>query len=465
MTQQTTSGYASSDLQSFMGRINYSYKDKYLLTASIRDDGSSRLTRKYSAFPSVAVGWSLSKENFMMNSRVFSSLKLRGSYGQTGNQGIPPYSSLPVINTSNVGYYFDGTSLSISTPLGSPVANDLVWETTLQTDFGLDAAFFNNRLSFSIDAYKKKISNLLFSYQTPAYLGGGNYQRNIGSIQNRGIELGISGTPIASNAGKLNWNSFFEISFNDNKVLDLNGLDNVIVSGIGQPQQNISILKVGKPLGEFTGYKFLGTWKTKEASQAAAFGNKPGDAKFLDVNNDNTINQDDYVPIGNGIPKFTWGFINDFSYGNFSLSFMFAGQGGSQIYSQTIAYTWGQAPGTRNATLQEATKMWTAQNETDVPAFSTTGSFPTNSSRFVYSANFVKLKNLSLTYSIPQSVLGSVKIQHLDVYVSGQNLFTITSYPGYDPELTNAQSALTQGVEMGVIPNPRTFTLGLRVGF
>ena len=195
-TQQTTSGYSSSELQSFMGRINYSFKDKYLLTASIRDDGSSRLTKKYSTFPSVAVGWNISRENFMENSRVFSSLKIRGSYGETGNQGIPPYSSVPVINTSNVGYYFDGTSLSVSTPLGPPVANNLVWETTLQSDIGIDASFLNNRLNFSIDAYNKKISNLLFSYQTPAYLGGGSYQRNIGSIQNRGIEIGFSGTPL-----------------------------------------------------------------------------------------------------------------------------------------------------------------------------------------------------------------------------------------------------------------------------
>lgn len=464
-TQQTTSGYQSSELQSFMGRVNYSFRDKYLLTASIRDDGSSRLTKKYSTFPSVAVGWNISKEKFMLDSKVFSSLKLRGSYGQTGNQGIPPYSSIPVINTSSVGYYFDGSTLSISTPLGPPVATNLVWETTLQTDIGLDAAFFNNRLSISLDAYKKKISNLLFSYQTPAYLGGGNYQRNIGSIQNRGIELGISAAPIVSRTGGLNWNTFFEISFNDNKVVDLNGLDNVIVSGIGQPQQNISILKVGRPLGEFTGYKFLGTWKTSEASQAATYGNKPGDAKFLDVNNDGTINQNDYVPIGNGIPKYTWGFINDFSYGNFSLSLMFAGQGGSQIYSQTIAYTWGQAPGTRNATLEEATHMWTSKDETDVPAFGTTGMFPTNSSRFVYNANFVKLKNLSLTYSIPQRLVNRARIHNLDVYISGQNLFTITKYPGYDPELTNAQNAMTQGVEMAVIPNPRTYTLGFRLGF
>jgi TonB-linked SusC/RagA family outer membrane protein len=466
LTQQTTSGYSSSSLQSYMGRLNYSYKDKYLLTASIRDDGSSRLTKKYSTFPSVGLGWVVSKEKFMENSKILSYLKLKASYGQTGNQGIPSYSSIPVINTSSVGYYYDGNSLSISTPLGAPVANNLVWETTLQTDIGLEAAFFNNRMTLSLDAYKKKISNLLFSYQTPAYLGGGNYQRNIGGIQNKGIDIGISGTPLAApGTGRFNWTTGVVLSFNQNKVLDLNGLDNIIVSGIGQPQQNISILKVGNPLGEFTGYKFLGTWKTSEAAQAATYGNKPGDAKYLDVNKDGVINQNDYVPIGNGIPKFTWGFTNDFTYGNFALSLMFAGQTGSQIYSQTIAYTWGQAPGTRNATLQEATKMWTPTNQTDVPAFGKTGSFPTNSSRFVYNANFAKLKNLSLTYTIPQRVLGRIKMRSADVYVSTQNLFAITKYPGYDPELTNARSALTQGVEMGVIPNPRTFTLGFRLGF
>ncbi len=465
LTQATNSGYSSSELQSYMGRINYAFKDRYLLQASIRDDGSSRLTKKYSTFPSIAVGWILSKENFMKDSKVFSSLKIRGSYGETGNQNIPPYSSIPVINTSSVGYYYDGSTLSISTPLGPPVATDLVWETTLQSNIGVDASFLENRLNFTIEAYNKKISNLLFSYQTPAYLGGGSYERNIGSIQNRGIDIGISGTPLSPSAGKLKWTTYFSMSFNDNKVLNLNGLDNVVVNGIGQPQQNISILKVGSSLGEFTGYKFLGTWKTSEAAEAAIYGNKPGDAHFEDVNHDSTINQNDYTSIGNGIPKMTWGFINDFSYGNFTLNFMFSGQTGSQIYSQTLAYTWGQAPGTRNATTQQATQMWTPQNQTNIPAFSTTGSFPTNSSQYVYDADFVKLKNLSLTYSIPQSVLGRAKIRSIDVYVSGQNLFCITKYPGYDPELTNAQSAMTQGIEMGVIPNPRTYTLGFRVGF
>lgn len=465
LSQQTTSGYSSSDLQSFMGRINYSFKDRYLLTASIRDDGSSVLTKKYSTFPSMALGWIISKERFMENSKVFNTLKIRGSYGQTGNQGVPPYSSIAQINTSGTAYYFDSNTPAVSTPLGPPVATNLKWETTLQSDIGIDASLLDNRLSLTIEAYKKKISNLLYSFQTPAYLGGGNYQRNIGSIQNRGIELAVSGSPLNPRTSRLNWTTHFEVSFNDNKVLDLNGQDNIIVNGIGQPQANISILKVGRPLGEFTGFRFLGTWKTKEAAQATTYGNVPGDAKYLDVNNDGHINQSDYVPIGNGVPKYTWGFINDFKAGNFFLSIMFAGQGGSQIYSQTLAYTWGQAPGVRNATLQEATRMWTSQNETDVPHFSTTTLWPTNSSRFVYSANFVKLKNISLTYSLPQQVLGKARFRSLDVYVSGQNLFTISSYPGFDPELTNATNALLQGVEMAVVPNPRTYTLGCRIGF
>ena len=465
LTQQTTSGYSSGSLQSFMGRINYAYKDKYLLTASIRDDGSSVLTKKYAAFPSVGLGWVLSKEKFMENSRLFNSFKLRATVGETGNQGIPAYSSLAQINTSGTSYYFDSNTPSVSTPLGPPVATNLKWETTLQTDVGVDATLLDNRLTISIDAYKKKITNLLYKFQTPAYLGGGNYETNIGSIQNRGIEFQISGTPIKPVSTGLSWTTHFEISFSDNKVLNLNGQDNIIVSGIGQPQANISILKVGQPLGEFNGFKFLGTWKSNEAAQAATYGNVPGDAKYLDVNKDGHINQSDYVPIGNGVPKYTWGFINDFRYHNFSLTFMFAGQSGSQIYSQTLAYTWGQAPGVRNATIGDATNMWTSKNETDIPHFSNTTLWPTNSSRFVYSANFVKLKNLSLTYSVPQNILGRARMRSVDVYVSGQNLFTISNYPGFDPELTNATNAVLQGVETAVVPNARTYTVGCRIGF
>ncbi|HLX91030.1 MAG TPA: TonB-dependent receptor [Puia sp.] len=463
-TELTTSGYNSSQLQSYMGRVNYSYKDKYLLTASVRDDGSSVLTKKYSTFPSAGLGWIISKEGFMEKSKTFSLLKLRVTWGITGNQAIGPYNSIQQIGTSGVPYYFDGTTPSVATPIGPPVATSLKWETTKQTNIGIESGFLNNRLMVTAEVYDKEISNLLYNYSAPGYLGGGTYPQNIGGIRNRGVELAVSGSPIQG-AGKITWNTHFEISFNDNKILNLSGQDNLVVNGVGQLQVGVSVLKVGQPLGEFNGYKFLGTWKSSEAAEAATFGNLPGDAKYLDVNKDNKISTSDYTTIGNGIPKFTWGFINDFTAGRFSLSVMISGQGGSQIYSQTQAYLWGLSPGVRNATTEDATKMWTPQNQTNIPDYNAKVPFFPNSSRFVYSANFVKLKNLSLTYNIPQAISAKAGLRSLDIYVSGQNLITVSSFPGADPEVTNAQNALLQGVETAVVPNPRSFTLGARIGF
>jgi TonB-linked SusC/RagA family outer membrane protein len=463
-TQQTSSGYSADALQSYMGRVNYAYKDKYLLTASVRTDGSSHLTQKYSTFPSLALGWNLSKEAFMQNSKLFSDLKVRASYGQTGNQAVGAYATIAQVTTGGTqpAYYYDGTTPSVATPLGAPVSSSLKWETTTQYDAGIDASFLNGRLRFTADVYQKNISNLLYSYQAPFYLGGGNYLRNIGSVENKGLEFSLSGTPVS--VGKLRWTSNFNISFNRNKVIDLGGLDNVIVNGVGSALNSASILRVGRPLGEFYGYQFLGTWKTSEADQAAQFGMKPGDAKYVDVNNDHAYTAADRMPIGNGTPKYSFGFINDVSYGNFTLSFMFQGTHGNQIYSQTLAYLWGGLGDQRNATTTDALNIWTSSNQTDNPAFSNTSKNFNNSSRYVYDGSYTKLKNLSLTYRIPDNLLNKAKIRNLEVYVSGQNLFTITKYPGYDPEVSNGTNAITQGLEMGVIPNPRTYTVGLRLG-
>ena len=463
-SQQTSSGYSADALQSYMGRVNYAYKEKYLLTASVRVDGSSHLTQKYSTFPSLALGWNLARESFLQNSKLFSDLKVRASYGQTGNQAVGAYATIAQITTGGgqPAYYYDGSTPSVATPLGAPVSNSLKWETTSQYDAGIDASFLNGRIRFTADAYYKNISNLLYSYQAPFYLGGGDYLRNIGSVENKGLEFSLGGTPVA--AGKLRWTTNFNISFNRNKVLDLGGLDNVIVNGVGSALSNASILRVGRPLGEFFGYQFLGTWKTSEADQAAQFGMKPGDAKYVDVNGDHAYTAADRGPIGNGTPKYSFGFINDVSYGNFTLSFMFQGTHGNQIYSQTLAYLWGGLGDQRNATTTEALNIWTPQNQTDNPAFSNTSKNFNNSSRYVYNGSYTKLKNLSLTYRIPDNLLNKAKIRNLDVYVSGQNLFMITKYPGYDPEVSNGTNAITQGLEMGVIPNPRTYTIGLRLG-
>lgn len=461
-TQLTTSGYSQDALQSYMARINYTFKERYMLTASYRIDGSSHLTDKYSHFPSVAVGWNIARENFLEDSNIVSSLKLRASYGETGNQAVGAYATIPRISTGGP-YYYDGATSSVTTPLGAPVSPSLKWEHTKQTDIGVDGSLYNGRLTFGVDVYNKDITDLLYNYQAPFYMGGDSYQRNMGEINNKGFELSIGGVPVSSK--DWSWNTNFTLSFNRNKVVDLMGLDNIPVNNIGSAQTGVSYLKVGRPLGEFYGYEFLGTWKNSEVTEAAKFGMKPGDAKYTDVNGDKAYTTDDLLRIGNGSPDFSFGFINDIRYKDFSLSLMFQGMSGNQIYSQTMAYLWGGQGQAKTPTTVEALKMWTSANETENPAFSSTSKNFINSSRYVYDASFIKLKNISFTYNVPKKWLNSFCVDHLEVYVSGQNLFTITDYPGYDPEINNAQNALTQGLEMGVIPNPRTYTFGLRVGF
>ncbi len=471
--QNTTSGYSSDALQSYMGRVNYSYKDKYLFTASLRSDGSSHLIQKYSTFPSVAVGWNVAKEKFMEGPTWISDLKLRAGYGESGNQAVGAYSTIAQVTSGrqgpygNVGYFYDGTTLSVGTPLGTPVTTTLKWEDDATTDIGLDAAFLKGRITFTADAYYKKISNLLYSKPIPQWDGGGSYSNNIGTLENKGIEFQLGGTPIAE--GKFKWNTNFTISFNQNKVLSLGGLDSIVEGNIGSAQSDEAIIVTGRSLGNFYGYKFEGTWKTSEAAQALTYGMKPGDSKYVDVNGDHKYTPNDLMVIGNGTPKYSFGWINDFSYGAWTLSVMIQGTHGNQIYSGTIPYTFGGLGDARNATTTQILNVWTPGHETDIPTFDPSSNNAINSSRYVYDASYIKLKNFSLGYRLPQNLLNMAKIHSIELYVSGQNIFTITHYPGYDPEVTNANfgshPAVAQGLETGVVPNPRTYTFGLRASF
>lgn len=466
--QQTSSGYSADALISYMARVVYSYKSKYELSASIRDDGSSHLTKKYSSFPAVGLSWNVGREDFLKNSAVISDFKVRGTYGQTGNQTAGAYSSIFQVITNgsptNVYTYSGGPNgaTSPATFLGNPVSTSLVWEVKTAYDLGIDMSFLKGRITFTADAYTNKVNKLLYNEPIPANLGGGanggtsTIQANIGSIGNKGLEFSIGGTPVVGS--KFKWTTNYNMSFNRNKVLSLVG---------GSVYDSYNIIEVGQPLGEFYGYKFLGTWKTDEAAEAALYGNKPGDAKYQDVNGDHAYTSADEEPIGNASPKFTYGFINDFSYGRFSLSFMFQGEQGNQIFSQTLAYLWGGLGDDKNATLEAAVpeNLWTPQNQTNNPAWSSTSHNYNNSSRYVYDASYCKLKNLSLTYHFPENVLKPIGVRSFDIYVSGQNLFTITKFPGYDPEVyQNENTTNDQGLEFGDIPNPRTFTVGFRLG-
>ncbi len=455
--KKTDLGYENGALQSFMGRINYNFKDKYLLTASYRYDGSSRLEDQYSGFPSIGLAWRISEEGFMSGMGV--DLKLRASYGETGNQTVPVYSTIARINVGQP-YYYDGVSPSVTTPLGSPASSGLKWEVTKQTDIGIDASFLEGRVTFSADWYNKDITDLLFEKQASYYAGGGKYFANLGELNNTGFEFSLGGTPV--NSSKIKWNTNLALSFNKNKVVNLGGLGQIIPGGSGGAQ--ISVLTAGRPLGEMRGYKFLGTWKTSEASAAAEFGMVPGDPKYTDVNGDKVYNEDDFVSIGNGTPKVTWGFNNDLIMGAFSINILFTGTSGNDIYSRTMAYTWGGQGQARNPTNAEALNQWTAQNETDIPADSPTGKNYLESSRYVYDGSYASLRNLSIAYDLPTSLMEKAKMRSAQIYVSGQNLAVITDYPGYDPEISNSNEAQTQGIEHGVIPNARRFTVGVRIG-
>jgi len=460
-TQQTESGYSSDAMQSYMARVNYSFSSRYLLTASIRRDGSSKLTEKYDNFPSVALAWNIGNEAFMERFEKISGLKLRASYGETGNQAVGAYSTLARVSTSNP-YYFDGTTATTTTPVGSPVSKSLRWEHAKQTDVGLDLVMYNGRLSFTADYYNRDIIDLLYNYRAPFYMGGDTYQTNMGKLNNKGLEFIINAIPVRSK--NFFWSSLFTLSFNRNKVVDLRDLVDIPSSGIGTFQSEISRLQVGQPMGQFYGYKFLGTWKTSEAEEAAKYGLRPGDAKYEDLNGDYAYTADDRQVIGNGTPDFAFGFSNDFQYKDFTLNLLFQGMVGNEIYSQSMAVVWGGHGMARHATIREALNTWTPENQTEIPIVGS-GANLFNSSRFVYNGSFVKLKNISLTYNVPKQLVNKWFIENLDLFVSAQNLFTITKFPGYDPEMNNAQNPIAQGVEMGVIPNPRTYTLGLRIGF
>ncbi|HWV65048.1 TonB-dependent receptor [Chitinophaga sp.] len=458
-TQTTTSGYWSDALISYMGRVNYAFNDKYLLTVSVRTDGSSHLVDKYSTFPAVALGWAVDKEGFMANSKVITGLKLRASYGQTGNQAVPAYSSIAQIGTAQP-YYFDGSTPSVNTPLGTPVSSSLRWEKNTTYDVGVDMELWRGRLTFTADAYNKKVTDLLYATDNPFYYGGGSFQRNIGSVRNTGIEFSIGGMPVVNKDFK--WTSNFNISFNKNEVLDLGGQDNIIVNGIGSAQQGVSIIKVGEPLGTFYGYKYLGTWKSNEKDEAALYGKQPGDTKYADLDGDKKLSGGDLTTIGNGMPKYYFGFINDFAYKNWSLNVMFQGTHGNQMFSFSQPYIMGGLGDARDATSAAILDMWTPEKQTDVPTYGNQNEI--KSSRYVYDASYIKLKNISLTYAVPASLLSRIHARSLDVYISAQNIWTITNFPGYDPEVTNATNAITQGLETGTVPNPKTYTIGVRLG-
>lgn len=465
-TDQSTfgvaSGYSQFAIVSYLGRVNYGYKDKYLLTLTGRVDGSSRfaVNNKYAFFPAVAVAWRAIEEPFIKNLNVFSNLKIRASYGKVGNQAIPPYGSLPTLTGSR--YILGSNSNTLGYVQGNYGNPNLRWETTGQYDLGIEAGFFNNRITVEADLYSKRTDNLLNSKQLPEQTGYSSIVTNIGAIRNSGVELMISTVNIDRKNFK--WSTSFNIATNKNKVVNLGGVDYILTKNVSYAG-NVSRLTLGDPVGTFWGADYYGTRKTLEKVPGAVSPNavaRLGEALYVDRNGDGKLSVDDYHVIGDANPDYYGGLSNNFTYKRFTLSFYISFSQGNQIMN--IADAFYNSADLLSNQYKTMVNRWSPQNpNSDIPAFSR--DYIPNT-RWVYDGSFLRLKSLTFGYNIPAKALHAKWFQNINVYLSGSNLFLATSYPYYDPE-TNAygKSSTVRGFDATNYPQSRTYVAGVKVDF
>jgi TonB-linked SusC/RagA family outer membrane protein len=450
-------------LQSYLGRINYSFKERYLLTLTVRADGSSRFGRKnkWGTFPSAAIAWNATKEDFIKNISQISLLKFRLSAGLTGNQEIDTYRS--IARLAYLRYIFSNTLVAGFAPNSYGNA-DLGWEKTTQYDFGIDVGLFSNRINLVTDIYYKKTNDLLLEVPVPYTSGLESAFQNLGSVENKGIELGLNTKNLT---GRLQWSTNLIFSSNRNKVLSLGPTITEFypIDPTNVPRPS-GIVKVGESLGSFYMYKTNGVFQKGEDFTLSPLQNtKAGSQKYQDVNGDGKITQaGDRTIVGTSQPKFLAGITNTFRYYNFDLSIFFQSSYGNKIFNNTRAEleTGTGFTGASGSLLNR----WTPENTNTDMHRAVEDPSPTLSDRFVEDGSYVRLKNLSLGYTIPESITAKVRIRNLRVYVSAQNLLTWTNYTGFDPEVSrNGQNALNSGIDNGVYPNSKTILGGVSLSF
>ncbi|MFN8336457.1 MAG: TonB-dependent receptor [Cyclobacteriaceae bacterium] len=440
-------------LASFFGRVMYDYDGKYLFTASLRRDGSSKLFQKWTTIPSFSAGWRISSESFMEGIDVIDDLKLILSWGKVGNQdGLPgnylAY-GLTTYTRDTPSSPLNGPTVSQST-IGNP---DLTWELTNQTNIGLDISVLKARITLRADAYIKKTNNLILDVDLPSSVGEvSNIITNGGKIENKGLEFTLSTVNFERD---VNWSTDFNISFNRNKVVDLTYTPTAYFGPIYSNNTNVSIFTVGQPLGLFYGY--------------VADGVDPdtGDMIYRDINKNGYWDPGDRTFIGNPNPKFTFGITNTVEYKRFELTVFFQGTYGNDIFNSTRIDLEGMFDSKNQSTA--VLKRWTTENRnTKIPRAVGGGDVYNvqNSTRFVEDGSYLRLKALTLRYNVNPDVLSKVGVKKLGIYVSGQNLLTLTKYKGFDPEVNAfGGSPVAQGIDYGTYPQSLTMTMGLNVQF
>jgi len=454
-----SSDAGSWSLESYFARANYSYDDKYLLTASIRTDGSSRIApdNRWGEFKTISAGWNLSNESFMEGVDFLQNLKLRAGYGETGNlpSGLNAYANLVSVSI----YPADATNLNPGRLPSTQAGNaDLQWETSDQINFGLDFSVLDNRIYISADYYTKRTENMIFPSTLPKSTGFLTKVINLdGVIENTGFEFAINASLV--NTSDFSWNSSLNMSFNDNIVMDIPEDEIIFSTRLQNLGGNLSITKNGIPIGSFWGLN------------AEGVDPQTGDMIFTDNNGDGTITPDDKQVIGNPMPDFTYGFVNEFSYKNFDLNVVIDGSYGNEIYNtgkqnlQSMRFSEQQS-------ADVADRWRNPGDQTDMPRATLVDSNLNSfiNTRWIEDGSYLRVRDISLSYNFGQNVLEKLSISSLRIYGNLKNWFTITNYSGYSPEVNRSLGgvdsvALTQGVDYGTYPQAKTFSVGLNVVF
>ena len=460
-------------LVSFLGRINYSLLDKYLFTASLRSDGSSKFTdrNKWATFLSGAFAWRASEEKFIKDLNIFSNLKFRVSYGETGNQGIGSYRTLAQMAVAN--YSFDGSLTSGQAMVNwrGPVDENIMWETTAQYNAGIDFGWMDNRLTFTVDYYHKKTRDLLQEVKIAPSTGFSNKLTNSGNVTNEGLEFTL-GYDVFRH-GDFKWNLNANIAFNKNTIGGLNG--DQYANTLWYGADNVFIQRNGCPIGAIFGYVEDGFYDNEAevradpkytTASAATVLSKIGEIKYVDVNGDGLINDADRVIIGDTNPDFVWGFTNNLSWKNFSLSFMFQGSQGNDLFNGNLQDI--KLGNIGNITRDAYNHRWTADNYENAKWPKASSGYERNfliSDRYIEDGSYIKLKNVSLSYNWIRP-FKSTAIENVMFTFSASNLFTITDYSWYDPDVNAFGSdSSRRGVDIYSYPSSRSFSLGINVTF
>ncbi|SFQ81043.1 SusC/RagA family TonB-linked outer membrane protein [Hymenobacter arizonensis] len=451
---------------SLLARANYVFMDRYLLTATIRRDGSSRFgdNNKWGTFPSASLGWRVSEEAFLKQQNVINDLKLRASYGLTGNNAIGNYRAIGQLGNSN---YIVGDALTPGLVRSSFSNPNLGWETMKQLDLGLDLAVLNSRVIFTADVYDKRNSNMLFNIQVPGATGLTNAVVNLGEVQNRGLEMALT---TRNFVGDFKWTTNANITFNRNKVLALStDAERIFASANGQTA-NSNVTMVGQPIGVFFGRRQLGIFQTD--AEATEYGAQPlaraGDVKWKDSDGNRVINDNDREVIGNPHPKYFFGFNNTFAYKAFSLDIMTNGMVGFDVYNGTFMLN---NSGVQNNTKYVYDNRWISASQPGDGRFgrSIRGGRNNNaqySSQYIFDGSYLRIRTVTLAYTLPAEFSRSIGLQGARVFATGANLLTFTNYPGYDPEASTAgDNLLAPRSDFGSYPIARSYTAGVSVSF